>query len=57
MCELKTISFHASKLVLYPPLVGPPRTFTSLLIVTSVTKSPGILEKFLPTKLAPVPWV
>ena len=55
MRELRAKSFSASKLVLYPPLIGPPRIFTSLLIVTSVTKSNGIVEKFLPLKLAPIP--
>ena len=52
MWELKTKSFHALEPVQYPPLNGPSRTFTSMLIATSVTKSPGIVEKFLPPKLA-----
>ena len=30
--------------VLYPPLIGPPLTFTSPLNVTSVTRPAGIVE-------------
>ena len=55
MWELRTKPFSASKLVLYPPIIGTPRTFASLLIVTSITKSPGIVENLLPLKLAPRP--
>jgi len=32
-------------LVLYPPCIGPPQTFTSQLIVVSIIKSPWIVEK------------
>ena len=53
--ELRTEPFSASKLILYPPLIGPPCSFISLLIVTFATKSPGIVENFLPLKLTPRP--
>ena len=48
-------SFSASIEVLYPPLIGP--SLTSLLMVTSVTKSPGIVENLFPLRLFPRPKV
>ena len=48
-------SFSVSKLVLYPPLIGPPQIFISLLLVTSVTKCRGIVKNFLPLKTARIP--
>ena len=46
-------SFSASKEVLYPSLIGPPVTLTSLLMITSVTKSPGTVENIFALRLAP----
>ena len=46
-------SFSALIAVLYPPLMGPPLTLTSLLMVTSVTKPPGIVEYLFPLRLGP----
>ena len=55
--ELRTKSFSASKLVLYLHLNGPTHTFISLLIVTTFTKSPGIVKNILLLTLTPRPWV
>ena len=48
-------SFSALIEVLYLPLIGPPLTWTSLLMVTSVTKSPWNSLNFFPLRLAPRP--
>ena len=45
-------SFSASLEVLYPPLIGPPLTLTSLLMATSLTKSTRIVENLFPLTLA-----
>ena len=45
--------FSALIEVIYPALIGPSLTLTFLLMVTSVTKSPGIMENLFPLKLAP----
>ena len=50
-------SFSASTEVLYSHLIGPPVTLTSLLMVTSLTKSPRIIENLFPLWLAPRPKV
>ena len=42
-------------MVLKTSLVGSPRTFTSLLIVTFVTISSGIMENVLSLELASIP--
>ena len=46
-------SFSASKEVLYPSLVGPPVTLTSLLMISSVTKSSGTVENIFALRLTP----
>ena len=53
MWEFRMKSFSASKEVLYPPIIVPALTLTSLLIVSSLTKSLGIVENLLPLRLAP----
>ena len=55
--ELRMKSFLVSIEVLYPLLRGPPLTLTSLLMVTSVTEFPGIVESSFPLRLAPRPKV
>ena len=55
--EFRKKSFSASIEVLYSPLIGPPLTLTSVLMVTSVTNSLGIVEILFPLRLAPRPKV
>ena len=55
MWEFRMKSFSALIKVLYPPLIGPPLTLTSLLTFTSVTKSPGIFENVFMLRLAQRP--
>ena len=55
MWEFGTKSLLASIEVLYQPLIGPPLTLTSLLMVTSLTKSTGIVENLFPLRLVSRP--
>ena len=48
-------SFSASIEVLYLHLIGPPLILTCLLMVTSMNKSPGIVENLFTIRLAPRP--
>ena len=48
-------SFSALIEALWPPLIGPLMILTPLLIATSVTKSPGIVEKLLTLRLCRSP--
>ena len=55
--EFRMKSFSASIEVLYPLLIGQPVTLTSLVMVSSVSKFPGIVESLFPLRLAPRPKV
>ena len=55
-CLFFTNMFIASKPVLYPSCIGPPRTLASLFTVVSIIRSQCFVEQNSPVRLPPKPF-